>query len=183
MKKFLWGIIPVIILACVAFFLGRGTQRTGGKPLRETITDTVRYVDTIKYHNPAPVFVKSNGTTKVSISVAHLKETLRNAMLDTLPRIRADTLEQIVLCEKDQDSVQIELPMLQSVYKDKDYTAYISGVNARLDSIFVYPKREVITIRKPPKHWHIGISSGYGTTVQGFKPYIGIGITYSLISF
>ena len=183
MKKFLWGVIPIVILACVAFFLGRGTQRTEGKPLHETITDTVRYVDTIKYHNPAPVFVKSNGTTKVSVSVAHLKETLRNAMLDSLPRIRADTLEQIVLCEKDQDSVQIELPMLQSVYKDKDYTAYISGVNARLDSIFVYSKREVITIRKPPKHWHIGISSGYGTTVQGFKPYIGIGITYSLISF
>lgn len=179
MKKFLWGIIPVIILACVAFFLGRGTQRTGGKPLHETITDTVRYVDTIKYHEPAPVSVKPNGTTKVSVSVAHLK----NALLDTLPRIRADTFEQTILCEKDQDSVQIELPMLQSVYKDKDYTAYISGVNARLDSIFVYPKREVITIRKPPKHWHIGISSGYGTTVQGFKPYIGIGITYSLISF
>jgi len=183
MKKFLWGIIPVVILACVAFFLGRATHRSRGKPLHETITDTVRYVDTIKYNEPAPVSVKPNGTTKVSVSVAHLKETLRNAMLDTLPRIRADTLEHIVLCEKDQDSVQIELPMLQSVYKDKDYTAYISGVNARLDSIFVYPKREVITIRKPPKHWHIGISSGYGTTVQGFKPYIGIGITYSLISF
>ena len=103
MKKFLWGIIPVIILACVAFFLGKRTQRTGEKPLHETITDTVRYVDTIKYHEPAPVFVKSNGTTKVSVSVAHLKETLRNAMLDTLPRIRADTLEQIVLREKDQD--------------------------------------------------------------------------------
>ena len=172
-----------MLFRSVAFFLGRGTQHTGGKPLHETITDTVRYVDTIKYHEPAPVFVKSNGTTKVSVSVARLKETLRNAMLDTLPRIRADTLEQIILCEKDQDSVQIELPMLQSVYKDKDYTAYISGVNVRLDSIFVYPKREVITIRKPPKHWHIGVSSGYGTTVQGFKPYIGIGITYSLISF
>lgn len=181
MKKFLWGIIPAIILA---FLIGRVTQRqrTGGKPLHETITDTVRYVDTIKYNEPAPVSVKPNGTTKVSVSVAHLKNALRNATLDTLPRIRADTFETI-LCDSNQDSVQIELPMLQSVYKDKDYTAYISGVNARLDSIFVYPKREVITIRKPPKHWHIGISSGYGTTVQGFKPYIGIGITYSLISF
>lgn len=180
MKKFLWGIIPVVILA---FLLGRTTHRSRGKPLYETITDTVRYVDTIKYHEPAPVFVKSNGTTKVSVSVAHLKETLRNAMLDTLPRIRADTFEQTILCDSNQDSVQIELPMLQSVYKDKGYTAYVSGVNARLDSIFIYPEREVITIRKLPKHWHIGVSCGYGTTVQGFKPYIGIGITYSLISF
>lgn len=183
MKKFLWGIIPVVILACVAFLFGRATQSSRGKPLHETITDTVRYVDTIKYNEPALVSVKPNGTTKVSVSVAHLKNVLRNATLDTLPRIRADTFEQMLLCDSNQDSVQIELPMLQSVYKDKDYTAYISGVNARLDSIFVYPKREVITIRKPPKHWHIGISSGYGTTVQGFKPYIGIGITYSLISF
>ena len=151
--------------------------------MHETITDTVRYVDTIKYNESAPASVKSNGTTKVSVSVVHLKNVLRNATLDTLPRIRADTFEQTILCESNQDSVQIELPMLQSVYKNKDYTAYISGVNARLDSIFIYPEREVITIRKPPKHWHIGLSCGFGSTSQGFKPYIGVGITYSLISF
>ena len=183
MKKFLWGIIPVVILACVAFLFGRATQSSRGKPLHETITDTVRYVDTIKYNEPAPASVKSNGTTKVSVSVVHLNNVLRNATLDTLPRIRADTFEQTILCESNQDSVQIELPMLQSVYKNKDYTAYISGVNARLVSIFIYPEREVITIRKPPKHWHIGLSCGFGSTSQGFKPYIGVGITYSLISF
>ena len=183
MKKFLWGIIPLVILACVAFLFGRATQSSRGKPLHETITDTVRCVDTIKYNEPAPASVKSNGTTKVSVSVVHLKNVLRNATLDTLPRIRADTFEQTILRESNQDSVQIELPMLQSVYKNKDYTAYISGVNARLDSIFIYPEREVITIRKPPKHWHIGLSCGFGSTSQGFKPYIGVGITYSLISF
>ena len=183
MKKFLWGIIPVIILVCVAFFIGRATYHSRGKFLHETITDTVRYVDTIKYKEPTPVFVKSNGTTRVSVSVAHLKETLRNAMLDTLPRIRADTFEQKILCENYQDSVQMELPMLQSVYKDKEYTAYISGVNTRLDSIFVYPTHEVITIKKPPKYWHIGITGGYGATPKGGMPYIGVGITYSLISF
>ena len=106
----------------------------------------------------------------------------------TLPHIRADTTESGYAQSLDKngtDSATIELPIMQSVYESKDYKAYVSGVHARLDSIFVYPLHEVVTIREkqPPKRWHIGVTTGYGLTTKGMQPYVGIGLTYSLISF
>lgn len=85
------------------------------------------------------------------------------------------------------DSAAVEIPITQKRYDGDDYRAYVSGYEPNLDSIFVFPKTTVIHERsyKPPNKWHIGITGGYG---YGFKskqaePYIGIGITYSIISF
>lgn len=87
----------------------------------------------------------------------------------------------------DSDSAAVEIPITQKRYDGEDYRAYVSGYEPNLDSIFVFPKTTVIHERsyKPPNKWHIGITGGYG---YGFKskqaePYIGIGITYSIISF
>lgn len=87
----------------------------------------------------------------------------------------------------DSDSAAVAIPITQKRYENEDYRAYVSGYEPNLDSIFVFPKTTVIHERsyKPPNKWHIGITGGYG---YGFKskqaePYIGIGITYSIISF
>lgn len=87
----------------------------------------------------------------------------------------------------DSDSAAVAIPITQKRYDGDDYRAYVSGYEPNLDSIFVFPKTTVIHERsyKPPNKWHIGITGGYG---YGFKskqaePYIGIGITYSIISF
>ena len=176
MKKFLSYLIAIIGIACIVLMLTIEMKQQD-TIAHDEIAKKVIYVDTISYNTPMPAVIKANGNTKVIISMKGLRTAL-----DSLPHIRADTTS-VASLQEESDSIQIELPMSQSVYKSDDYTAYFSGVNGRLDSIFVYPKREVITIRKPPKRWHIGISGGYGATSQGFKPYIGIGITYSLISF
>ena len=87
----------------------------------------------------------------------------------------------------DSDSAAVAIPITQKRYEGDDYRAYVSGYEPNLDSIFVFPKTTVIheRIYKPPNKWHIGITGGFG---YGFKskqaePYIGIGITYSIISF
>ena len=105
------------------------------------------------------------------------------------PPIRADTNKAgnyvQELAGRVADSATVELPIMQSVYESKDYKAYVSGVHAQLDSIFVYPLHEVVTIKEkqPPKKWHIGVTTGYGLTTKGMQPYVGIGLTYSIISF
>lgn len=81
------------------------------------------------------------------------------------------------------DSITLRLPVTQNVYSDSTYTAYVSGVSPSLDSIFVYPRREIVirNIKKPPNRWHIGITAGYGFTPKnGTHPFVGIGVTYSL---
>ena len=87
----------------------------------------------------------------------------------------------------ERDSMAVEIPIIQKRYDGDDYRAYVSGYEPNLDSIYVFPKTTVIHERsyKPPNKWHIGITGGYA---YGFKskqaePYIGLGITYSIISF
>lgn len=71
-------------------------------------------------------------------------------------------------------------------YKDSTYYAKISGINAYLEHIEVYPKtitqyvntKEYIYI--PPKKWYIGIQGGVGITPKGLQPYLGVGLTYQL---
>lgn len=87
-----------------------------------------------------------------------------------------------------EDSVDVE----QKVYFDSTYTAFVSGIDAELDSIHIYPRitfiRDSITIFrdnyiKTPtkkKRWNVGLQGGYGITKDGLSPYIGIGIGYTL---
>lgn len=85
-----------------------------------------------------------------------------------------------------RDSMLVELPMIQRHYADSTYEAWVSGpIDPKLDSITVFRPTTIITRQewKPPKHWHIGITAGYGYGPEGFQPYIGVGLTYSIISF
>lgn len=83
------------------------------------------------------------------------------------------------------DSVEVVVPIEQKVYKDSGYTAWVSGYDVRMDSIYVYPKREIVKwkVREKAKKWHVGVTTGYGFGGTGAGPYVGIGLTYSLISF
>lgn len=83
--------------------------------------------------------------------------------------------------------VAVAVPMEQKHYRDSTYEAWVSGFEPRLDSIRVYGRTRTVTVRireyKPPDRWHVGLSAGYAYTPAGLRPYVGIGITYSLISF
>jgi len=81
----------------------------------------------------------------------------------------------------------------QKTYSDSLYAAWISGYDASLDSIKVFPKKETITNtvfkevttketfkRKP---WGIGIQIGCGIAYPKPSPYIGIGISYNIINW
>lgn len=79
------------------------------------------------------------------------------------------------------------IPITQKRYESEDYRAYVSGYEPNLDSIFVFPKTTTIRERvsKPPNKWHIGLQGGigYGFKSRQAEPFIGIGLSYSIISF
>ncbi|MDE6346430.1 MAG: hypothetical protein K2L55_07165 [Muribaculaceae bacterium] len=84
------------------------------------------------------------------------------------------------------DSVEVAVPITRKEYEDSTYHAWISGYHVSLDSICTYSRHDYTTVKQPtakPRRWHLGVSAGYGCGPQGFQPYIGLGITYSIISF
>lgn len=132
-----------------------------------TSSDTTRatVIDTVPYLYPTPID---------SVVVRYVTERL--------PTVR-DTVHSIFI-----DSVAVEIPITQKQYADSTYTAWVSGYKPSLDSIYVYPRHDVVTItntiRLKPKRWGVGLNVGYGITPKnGMQPYIGIGVNYNLFSF
>ena len=77
-----------------------------------------------------------------------------------------------------RDTVSVELPIVQKEYRDSTYTAWVSGYEARLDSIRVMTPTVTVTKWKK-RRWGAGVQAGYGTG----GAYIGVGISYNLITF
>ena len=101
---------------------------------------------------------------------------------DTVPHY----LPMPLLCWHTGDTIHVGdtvLPVEQKVYRDSNYTAYVSVYRSCLDSIFVYPKTITVTndvyhtIVSKRKRWGLGLQTGY-CYPGGF--YIGGGVTYSI---
>ena len=140
--------------------------------MQESYRDTIRtiFVDTIPYYTPTP---------RDSVVVRYITERL--------PKAERDTFGNDINVGSKTDSADVVIPIEQREYEDSTYHAWVSGYRVRLDSIRTYTQRDVVTIRENikerPKRWHIGLQAGYGVGPRGVQPYIGIGVTYSIISF
>ena len=87
--------------------------------------------------------------------------------------------------------IRIHLPIEQRQYLDPRYTAWVSGYRPQLDSIQIYQQREYITKEiktvTKPKRWGLGLQAGYGVSFSNKQiqatPYIGIGISYNILTW
>ena len=126
---------------------------------------------------------------KDSMPEAKSSKVVGHTKIPFLCHHERDTESHDSVREAVRDSVEVEIT--QKVYSDDStYTAYVSGVNPNLDSIFVKQKEvthsilETRTLQvKKFRRWNVGLICGYG---YGFKsknlePFIGVGITISLI--
>lgn len=84
------------------------------------------------------------------------------------------------------DSVEVEVSMERRTYQDSTYRAQVSGpaiggLHPSLDWVEVYNR--TTTIAKKPNRWGLGVQVGYGMSREGVSPYIGVGVSYNLITF
>lgn len=120
-----------------------------------TVTDTV--IDTLRLTAIRPIKTKSVGSKKI-------------AALDSLG-----------------DSCIVDIPLKQHVFEDDsaNWRAVISGTFVTLDTMEIsrptLQQKNFIYRQTSPK-LHIGPSVGLGYDGHRLSPYIGITLTYSLIS-
>lgn len=181
--------VATMVASAATVFRGCQTAKCGAAAESGCVNDTVTYTDTIPFYEPKTACHVPIGYKYITLPRFNGGRTVDTvAGLSDNPPV--DTMAALI--EDDGDSVTLRLPMTQTVYEGYSgesgkqvaaYKAYVSGVYPRLDSIFVYPRRDVVITEKPTKRWHIGPTIGYGVTHGGFQPYIGISVTYSLISW
>ena len=90
------------------------------------------------------------------------------------------------------DTTFVQLLKERKEYSGKDYRAVVSGYQPSLDLIQVFPETKVVTrtISVPSRkrsHLALSLQAGYGITIQDNRitplPYIGAGLSYSLVEW
>lgn len=189
--------ILMALTALITFVNGLLIGRSHQAPADTVSEKEVTTVDTIPYYAPMLKTEKATGTYSYTLPVYRFY----GAGFGGQPRQRGNdsiTCEDTTIMSDhygtgaggeprcSSDSATVELPMVHRHYADSTYEAWVSGpIAPRLDSVRVFSPKTIISRQKwkPPKRWHIGISAGYGYGPEGFAPYVGVGITYSILSF
>ena len=86
----------------------------------------------------------------------------------------------------------IWLPKEQVMWQDSLSRVYASGVSVEIDSVLHYISTKVVTkekdviVKVKPK-WSIGVHAGYGAFAKNGQisasPYIGVGVSYNILSW
>lgn len=182
-------IAALLLCFLVGLTIGRNTRKKPAGAAKRSDTVRVVVVDTVRYREPVArdSMMIRYATVRVPYHIADVGN-----MTDTAPCLgRKEYAYETAgagadMCSK--DTIQIHIPITQKRYEDSTYRAWVSGYRPALDSIEVYPRRETITVtntvtRYRPRRWGVGVQAGYGITSRGeFYPYIGVGISWNLLS-
>lgn len=178
-KSFLWGAVSVLaaflIGALVSGLLVKGHFKAILDDFEPRV-DTLLVRDTTKHLRPVSAgFPKLTGElVKIPVVLFHT---------DTLYRDRPDSLPSL------PDT--LSLPREQVEYPDSTYHAWVSGINPRLDSIYVFPQHMIITNTVPvpvvkKQRLNLGVQAGAGAIQpfgEPFSPklgyYVGLGIQWN----
>lgn len=130
-------------------------------------------ISDIYYINKVDTFI----VNKPRLIDKYITKTIRDTLTDTL-----------------YNNVIVNIPISTNKYKDTItnnlndtaiVNSYVSGYRAKLDSLNVIFKHtdKVIVKYNKPKKFCVSLFGGYGVGSGGVSPIIGVGISYSFISF
>ena len=165
--KYICVAVAALLLMSGGYVLGWRVHRCAPPPAETAVrTDTLRIRDTLLVERPVPVEVR-------------VVDTMLVAVTDTVQVRVRDTVQ-----------VRVQVPRETRVYGDSTFRAQVSGYRPSLDWIEVYPQTTVVTKTisvDSRKRWGIGVQAGYGAYAAGgqvgLTPYVGIGISYNILSW
>lgn len=156
-KDVIFLLLLLLGLASTAFLLGRATKDCAGETIVERV-DTLVIRDTIVSYKPISVTKRVVDTAYV-----YVPEVI----------VRNDTVWAVMERE-------------QVAWEDSLARVYASGIQPKVDSVIHYREQMTITKEIPVKvqsRWGIGVQGGVGVGKDGLTPYVGVGVSYNLISW
>lgn len=160
------------LLIVIAFFFGVtfAAYRVGRRDGLIRLADDIKQVvDTL--------YIRDTITQEKPIYVDRIK-------LQKVPVPVTDTL-------RIHDTLYVYLEREQVVWQDSLSRVYASGIDPHVDSVQHFIQERIVTIQtsipvKKPCRWGVGVHAGYGVhfgdQIQA-APYVGIGISYNLLSW
>lgn len=173
--------VLILLAVIVSFVLGMLVESKVHKCDVGDVHTSVEYVSE-SHHAPVPSdsnVVRYDTIWPDNKEVKNIPKS-GNKSAENIPQ-KAEKIWEGTLKSAENIPQPVVIPITQKVYKDSDYTAYVSGYHSSLDSISVRHKVTTITIKQKARRWNVGVSAGYGMTPKGFQPYVGIGVTFNLL--
>ena len=156
--------VGIAVAVLIGVLIGqKHPQKSPVEPIKEKV-DTLLIFDTITLTKP--VFVE-----KIQLDSVYMPVT--------------DTLWK-------HDTLYVYLEREQIQWQDSLCRVYASGINPQLDSVTHFVQetivnREISVPVKVKSRWGLGIQVGYGAGVNGkqvyLTPYVGVGISYNILSW
>ena len=159
-RKYILTGIGVAVAILILFLFDRRIPRNSPQEPQSARVDTLFIRDTIKVTEP--VYVTRRMVDSVLVPVT-----------DTI-RLR--------------DTLYVFLEREQIRWEDSLSVVYASGVRPEIDSVIHYAERMVIVkeipvVRVKKTRWGVGIQAGAGATKDGLTPYVGVGVSYNILSW
>ena len=156
--------VGIAVAVLIGSLIGqKHPQKSPVEPIKEKV-DTLLIFDTITLTKP--IFVE-----KIQLDSVYMPVT--------------DTLWK-------HDTLFVYLEREQIQWQDSLCRVYASGINPQVDSVTHFVQetivnREISVPVKVKSRWGLGIQVGYGAGINGkqvyLTPYVGVGISYNILSW
>jgi hypothetical protein len=150
--------VGLAVAVLLGFLVGQRCPRNGGGETPTPKVDTLVIRDTFKVTEPIYV------TKRV---------------VDSIPYPVTDTLRM-------RDTLYVILEREQIRWEDSLSVVYASGVMPQVDSVIHHTESLIITKEIPvikKTRWGLGVQAGVGAGKGGLTPYVGVGVSYNLLSW
>lgn len=102
-------------------------------------------------------------------------------VVDSVPYPVTDTIRM-------RDTLFVLLEREQVTWEDSLARVYASGIDPQVDSVIHFTQEMVITkeipvIQVKKTRWGIGVQAGAGVGKEGLTPYVGVGVSYNILSW
>ena len=127
--------------------------------------------------------------TEIKVDTLVIRDTIMQYKPIFVDKIKVDS---VLIPVKDtiviRDSVYIYMDREKITWRDSLCEVYVSGIMTSVDSVRHFQEYKYITIEtqvpvKVKSHWGLGVNAGYGVGKGGLTPYIGVGISYNILSW
>ena len=159
-KKYILIGMGIVVAIFIGFLVGRRCPRDApGEPPTPEV-DTLFIRDTFKVTEP---------------------KYITKRVVDSIPYPVTDTIRVM-------DTLYVILERQQVTWEDSLARVYASGVNPHVDSVIHFTQDLIITkeipvIQVKKTRWGIGIQAGATADKNGVIPYVGVGVSYNLLSW
>jgi hypothetical protein len=159
-EKYIMIGMGIVVAILIGFLVGRRCHRNAPGETPTPKVDTLFIRDTFKVTEP---------------------KYITKRVVDSIPYPVTDTIRV-------RDTLYVILERQQVTWEDSLARVYASGIDPQVDSVIHFTQDLIITkeipvIQVKKTRWGIGIQAGATADKNGVIPYVGVGVSYNILSW